>query len=52
MKAAPLVLIGAGLAVCFRASLWNIGAEGQLTAGAIAGGAIPVLAPDLVPADR
>ena len=49
VKAAPLVLIGAGLAVCFRANLWNIGAEGQFTAGAIAGGAIPVLAPDLVP---
>ena len=45
VKAAPLVLIGVGLAVCFRANLWNIGAEGQLTAGAIAGGAIPVLAP-------
>ena len=49
VKAAPLVLIGAGLAVCFRANLWNIGAEGQFTAGAIAGGAIPVMAPDLGP---
>ena len=49
VKAAPLVLIGVGLAVCFRANLWNIGAEGQLTAGAIAGGAVPVLAPDLAP---
>ena len=45
VKTAPLVLIGVGLAVCFRANLWNIGAEGQLTAGAIAGGAIPILAP-------
>ena len=49
VKAAPLALIGVGLAVCFRANLWNIGAEGQFTAGAIAGGAIPVLAPDFVP---
>ena len=49
VKAAPLVLIGVGLAVCFRANLWNIGAEGQFTAGAIAGGAVPVMAPDLVP---
>jgi len=49
VKAAPLVLIGVGLAVCFRANLWNIGAEGQFTAGAIAGGAIPVMAPDLGP---
>ena len=45
VKTAPLVLIGVGLAVCFRANLWNIGAEGQLTAGAIAGSAIPILAP-------
>ena len=44
VKATPLVLIGAGLAVCFRANVWNIGAEGQLIAGAIAGAAIPVLA--------
>ena len=46
VKTAPLVLIGAGLAVCFRANLWNIGAEGQLTAGALAGAAIPILAPE------
>ena len=45
VKTAPLVLIGVGLAVCFRANLWNIGAEGQLTAGAIAGAAVPILAP-------
>jgi general nucleoside transport system permease protein len=45
VKAAPLVLIGAGLAVAYRANVWNIGAEGQLTAGAILAGAIPVLLP-------
>jgi len=45
VKAAPLVLIGVGLAVCFRANLWNIGAEGQLTVGALFGSAIPILAP-------
>jgi ABC-type uncharacterized transport system permease subunit len=39
------VLIGVGLAVCFRANLWNIGAEGQLTVGALFGSAIPILAP-------
>ena len=44
VKTAPLVLISVGLAVCFRANLWNIGAEGQLTAGAIAGASVPVLA--------
>ena len=46
VKTAPLVLIGVGLAVCFRANLWNIGAEGQFTAGALAGAAIPILAPE------
>jgi simple sugar transport system permease protein len=46
VKAAPLVLIGVGLAVCYTANVWNIGAEGQLTLGAIAGGAIPVLFPE------
>ena len=43
VKAAPLVLIGVGLAVCFRANVWNIGAEGQLTIGALFGSALPIL---------
>jgi ABC-type uncharacterized transport system permease subunit len=42
VKAAPLVLIGVGLSVCYRAGVWNIGAEGQLTIGAIFGSFIPV----------
>lgn len=45
IKAAPIVLIACGLAVCFRSSNWNIGAEGQFIAGAIAGSALPVLLP-------
>jgi simple sugar transport system permease protein len=36
LKASPLILIGCGLAVGFRANVWNIGAEGQLVIGAIA----------------
>jgi len=40
VKAAPLIIIGVGLAVGFRANVWNIGAEGQLTVGAIAGGVV------------
>jgi ABC-type uncharacterized transport system permease subunit len=36
IKASPLVLIAVGLAVGFRGNVWNIGAEGQLTIGAIA----------------
>jgi simple sugar transport system permease protein len=45
VKAAPLVMIGVGLAVCFRANVWNIGAEGQLTAGALLGATLPILLP-------
>jgi general nucleoside transport system permease protein len=44
IKATPLVLIGVGLAIGFRAGVWNIGAEGQLTIGAIAGGGIALWA--------
>ena len=40
VKAAPLIMIAVGLAVGFRANVWNIGAEGQLTMGALAGGGI------------
>ena len=43
VKAAPLVLIGVGLAVCYLANVWNIGAEGQLTAGALVGSIVPVM---------
>jgi ABC-type uncharacterized transport system permease subunit len=35
-KAIPLILIGAGLTLAFRAKFWNIGAESQLLLGAIA----------------
>jgi len=45
VKATPLALIGAGLAISFRANVWNIGAEGQLTAGAVLGGLVPVFFP-------
>jgi ABC-type uncharacterized transport system permease subunit len=42
IKASPLVLIALGLAVGFRANVWNIGAEGQLTMGAIVAGGIAI----------
>ena len=35
LKATPLMLIAVGLAVGYRANVWNIGAEGQLIVGAI-----------------
>ena len=40
LKATPLALCGLGLAVGFAANVWNIGAEGQLTLGAICGGGV------------
>lgn len=40
IKASPLMIIGVGLAIGFKANIWNIGAEGQLTIGAIFGGGI------------
>lgn len=35
-KATPLIICGCGLAFCFQASLFNIGAEGQLNLGVFA----------------
>lgn len=40
VKAAPLILIASGLAIGFRAGIWNIGAEGQYIIGAITGAAV------------
>src|SRR5687768_3176991 len=37
VKAAPIIIIGVGLSVAYRANVWNIGAEGQYVAGALAG---------------
>ncbi len=37
VKATPLALIAIGLSYCFRANLWNIGAEGQYVIGAVLG---------------
>ena len=39
-RATPLILTGLSAAVAFRARLWNIGAEGQLYAGALAAVAV------------
>ena len=34
-RSLPLILTGTGLAVAFRGRFWNIGAEGQILAGAV-----------------
>ena len=46
LKATPLLMIATGLAMGYRANVWNIGAEGQLTMGAIAGGGIALAVGD------
>ncbi|HEY9103320.1 ABC transporter permease [Chitinimonas sp.] len=43
LKAGPLILIAQGLAVGFRARIFNIGAEGQLIVGALCGGGVAIL---------
>jgi ABC-type uncharacterized transport system permease subunit len=39
-------MMGAGLALCYRANVWNIGAEGQFTTGAIFAGGLALAFPD------
>ena len=48
-RATPLILTGIAAAVAFRARLWNIGAEGQLYAGALAAVALGAGAVELPP---
>jgi len=40
LKATPLMLVAVGLAVGFRANVWNIGAEGQYIMGGVAASAV------------
>jgi len=47
LKASPLMLCALGLAIGYRANVWNIGAEGQLTIGAICGGGLALWLPQL-----
>lgn len=39
-RMAPLLLLGAGLILAFRAGLWNLGLDGQFLLGAVAAGAV------------
>ncbi|WP_431324134.1 ABC transporter permease [Rhizobium sp. YTU87027] len=45
LKSGPLLLIAQGLAIGFRAKVFNIGAEGQFILGAIFASAIPIYLP-------
>jgi len=42
LKATPLMLCAIGLAVGFRANVWNIGAEGQYIMGAVSASAVAI----------
>ncbi|MDE2394786.1 MAG: ABC transporter permease [Burkholderiales bacterium] len=46
LEATPLMLIGAGLAVGYRANVWNIGAEGQYIMGSIFATGVALHLPD------
>lgn len=46
VKACPLIIISTGLIFCFRANVWNIGAEGQLILGAMGAGWVALSFPE------
>jgi general nucleoside transport system permease protein len=45
VKATPLILVGSGICIAFRANVINIGGEGQIIVGAVAGAALPLAFP-------
>jgi simple sugar transport system permease protein len=48
-RSVPLLLTGLAVALAFRAGIWNIGAEGQLYAGAVAGFSVGLIGGALPP---
>lgn len=50
VKTSPLLLVGVAVSLAFRARVWNIGAEGQLYAGALTSTAFMLYAPQALPA--
>jgi len=47
VRSVPLILTGLAVALAFRAGVWNIGAEGQLYAGAVATAFVALTFPGL-----
>src|SRR3954453_16998102 len=47
VKAAPLIMMGAGISLAYRTNVWNIGTDGQFTIGALCGGGVALALPDL-----
>ncbi len=50
VKSIPLILTGLGVALAFRMRFWNIGAEGQLTMGAVAAAGVALFWSQHLPA--
>jgi simple sugar transport system permease protein len=50
VKSVPLLLVGVGICVAFRANVINIGGEGQIVMGGLASTATALALPDLPPA--
>ena len=48
VKACPLIITATGLVFCYRANVWNIGAEGQIVIGAVCAGGVALFMPDLL----
>ncbi len=46
VRATPLLLVGAGITIAFRASVINIGGEGQIIAGALLSTSVALAIPD------
>lgn len=47
LKATPLLFVGVGITIAFRANVINIGGEGQMVAGALLATALALALPDL-----
>ena len=47
MKAVPLLLVGVGICIAFRANVFNIGGEGQIAMGALFATAVALTLPGL-----
>ncbi len=47
VKAIPLLLVGVGICIAFRANVFNIGGEGQIAMGGLAATATALLVPNL-----
>ena len=50
LTAVPLTITSLGIIVAFKMKFWNIGAEGQITMGALGATVIALFLPDTIPA--